>query len=377
MSSTVARLKALILICGLILVVLLGTAGAIQMTMSPEFCSKCHVMAPEYATWKASSHLEVACVECHIKPGLKNLILHKISAIKEIYLYVTGTYERPIKMGHKLEDGICTQCHSTNRAITPSGDLIVPHDKHALKKVMCVECHSGVAHGNIAARKVTQDGNYQVWTSDYGLKQMSKEYTEPKMNICLDCHVKRGITQACEACHTSISLPPDHKEKGWGTSHGIIARADVGYCNKCHSYSLEAKDVSVEGQVARYARGNVFCYECHQNRPTGHNAEWKMVHKRNVKNKDVSGCVVCHDVEKSKPENRAVPTYCAKCHGDQVNGISDKQPSRTGKTTFSKLHPPNWRKIHPSIVKEKGASNEGCWNCHDTVHCSKCHTNQL
>lgn len=385
LTKTEDRLKAIILVSGIVLTVVLGIAGAVKITMSPDFCKQCHVMAPEYATWESSSHVQIACTKCHIKPGLGNLILHKLSATKELYLYFTGTYDRPIAMNHKLEDEVCTQCHSTNREITPAGDLIIPHDKHAAKKVQCVECHAGVAHGNIAARKMTEDGNYQVWTQEYGQMQMVKDNTEPRMNTCLACHIKRGVTQQCQACHTTISMPPDHKAKDWGTTHGLKARADLDYCDKCHSYSVDAKDVSNSDKVARYARGNVFCYNCHQNRPPGHTDDWRIVHKKDVRNGDVSGCLICHNDQKPTPQDKAVPTYCAKCHGQQssgqqAGGSNQVTSPDAQKNKFKKIgdvHPPNWRKIHPSIVKNQGATNSGCWDCHDTTHCSRCHLNKL
>ncbi len=361
MASTVTRYKVLILVSGLIFAVLLGTFGVSRIVKNPEFCASCHLMKPEFATWKASSHLQVACVDCH--------------AAKKLLSSLMSGKKGPVKMDELIGNDVCNKCHSSRREITPSGDLIVPHNKHAAKNVLCMNCHSGVGHGNIAARKVTETVAAKMWTPEFGAQQMSPEFTEPKMNVCLECHIKREVTQECQACHTSISLPSDHKEKGWGTTHGKKARADLAYCNKCHSYSLDAKDVPVKDQVARYARGNVFCYDCHQNRPIGHGKEWKMVHKQNITNRDVSGCVVCHNVQKAEIQERAVPTYCAKCHGNQ-DSFSKNADSRTA-ATFSKLHPPDWRKIHPEIVKEKGVVNEGCWDCHDTTHCSKCHTNKL
>lgn len=393
LARTEDRLKALILVCGLLIAVLAFTAGAINMTMSPNFCNQCHVMAPEYSTWKASSHLQVSCTDCHIEPGLGNLVVHKLSAVKELYLYFTVTYELPIKMAHKINDQVCTGCHSINRNFTPSGDLIIPHDRHAAKKVFCVDCHNGVAHGNIVARKLTEDGNYEVWTDDYGKQQMVKDYTEPKMNKCLDCHINPGkygikniksVTQACEACHSQISKPSDHKVDNFLTTHGKLAKLDVEYCNKCHSYSVEVRDVPVQDSLARYARGNVFCYECHQKRPVGHGENWKMSHRKGVTGQDVTGCLVCHNYEKPTPEMKAVPTNCTKCHGQGAGQSGGKQggsspggEGQSGTVKFEKTHPVNWRKLHPSIVKEKGASNEGCWNCHETTHCSACHTNKL
>ena len=399
-ANTEGRLKAFILVSGLLILAVLGLAGALRFTTIPQFCSKCHVMAPEYYTWKASSHLQITCNRCHIEPGFGNLVIQQLSAFKEVTLYFTGTYDRPIKMSNKIKDEICTQCHSNNRGITPSGDLIIPHDKHAAKKVLCVECHSGVAHGNIVARKMTDDGNYQVWSQEYGQEQMAATFAEPKMNTCLECHIKRNVTQKCEACHTTISLPPDHKVKDWDITHGHKAKLDLEYCNKCHSYSVEAKDVPVKDAVARYARGNVFCYECHQKRPAGHSEDWNIIHKQDAVNGDEAGCLVCHDYDQAGPQAKAVPTFCGKCHG-KTNGQQDsgtKQPTATdnpgqtngsgtemgeepfgqpGKTTMGKIHPLKWRTVHPSIIKEQGATNSGCWDCHATTHCSKCHLNQL
>jgi len=396
MERTEDRLKAFVLISGVVTILLVMTAGAVRMTMSPEFCSKCHVMSPEYVTWKASSHAHISCTDCHIKPGIGNLLINNLSATKELYLYSTGTYDRPIKMNHMLEDQICTSCHSMKREFTPSGDLIIPHDKHAAKDVLCVQCHDGVAHGTIAARKLTEDGKYEAWTMETGRMQMTKEFTEPKMNKCLACHMEpakfgikniKSVTQACEACHTQISMPADHKVEKFASNHSpLVEREGLDYCNKCHSYSLEAKDIPAADPVARYARGNVFCYDCHQKRPVEHTGDWRMVHKKDVTNGDISGCLVCHNNDKPKPEDKAVPTYCAKCHSTQDKGTEPAggekpdgqgKPAEPGKVKFEKYHPGGWRTYHPTVVKEKGASNEGCWNCHDTTHCSRCHTNSL
>ncbi len=384
LSRTEDKLKLGILTVGIFLFLVIGVAGALKLTMAPSFCAKCHVMAPEYVTWEASSHVQVPCTSCHIKPGLGNLVAHKLSASKELLLYYTGTYNRPIRMTNKLPDEVCTQCHSTYRSFTPSGDLIIPHDKHADKKVLCVECHNGVAHGNIVGRGMTKDDNYAAWTLEVGKKQMVKEYTEPKMNVCLDCHIKRNVTQACEACHTSISLPADHKVKTFlEKNHGALAKADLSYCNKCHSYSLEAKDVPVADKVARYARGNVFCYDCHQKRPKGHTEDWKITHKYDAK-PDIPGCLVCHNKPKPKPAEKSTPTYCDKCHGSgkKTQDAGGKTgPGADGPTTYNKdsfilekAHEPGWRMQHPEIIKTQGIVKGKCFSCHDTSNCSYCHT---
>lgn len=384
LTRTEDKLKLGILTIGILLFLLIGAGGVLKLTMAPSFCAKCHVMTPEYVTWEASSHVQIPCTSCHIKPGLGNLIAHKLAASKELLLYFTNTYNRPIKMSHKLPDVVCTQCHSTYRSFTPSGDLIIPHDKHADKKVLCVECHKGVAHGNIVARGMTKDDNYSAWTPEVGKKQMVKDYAEPKMNDCLGCHIKRNVTQACEACHTSISLPADHKVKTWDKNHGAVAKTDLGYCNKCHSFSLEVKDVPGQTKVASYARGNVFCYDCHQKRPKGHTADWKITHPADARS-DIPGCLVCHNKTKPKPAEKSTPTYCDKCHstgGEPSPGLN--AGANNGKTNtsistgetfkFEKAHQPGWRKEHPNFIKTQGIVRGKCFSCHDTSNCSYCHT---
>lgn len=386
LSNTEDKLKLGILSVGILLLLVASAFGVLKLTMAPSFCARCHVMAPEYVTWQASSHVQIACTSCHIKPGLGNLIAHKLGASKELLLYFTNTYNRPIKMADMLPDMVCTQCHSAYRSFTPSGDLIIPHDKHADKKVLCVECHKGVAHGNIVARGMTKDDNYAVWTPEVGKKQMIKDYTEPKMNDCLNCHIKRNVTQACEACHTSISLPADHKVKTWDKDHGAVAKTDLGYCNKCHSYSLEAKDVPVQDKTARYARGNVFCYDCHQKRPKGHTEDWKIIHPVDAR-ADIPGCLVCHNKTKPKPAEKSTPTYCDKCHStgeepspglnsgaNKSNGNSNAVTSSGGTFKFEKAHKPGWRLAHPEVIKTQGIVRGKCFSCHDTSNCSYCHT---
>ncbi|ADG81982.1 NapC/NirT family cytochrome c [Thermincola potens] len=391
LSKTEDRLKLFILVAAVCTFMLIAVAGAIRVTMEPSFCGKCHVMRPEYVTWEASSHVQVACTDCHIKPGLGNLIIHKIAALKELALYFTNTYDRPIKMSHKLPDEVCTQCHSTFREYTPSGDLIIPHERHAGKGVKCVECHSGVAHGNIVRRGLTKDGNYAAWTTAVGKQQMAKDFTEPKMNVCMDCHSKRRVTNACEACHTSITMPPDHKVKGFGVTHGKLAKKDISYCNKCHSYAVAGNEIPGVSKVAEYARGNSFCYNCHMKRPDGHTEDWRVIHKRSAKN-NVDGCLVCHNNTPPRKEDLATPTYCQQCHGAaakaetsnsgvvQKSGVpqAEKQAAKPGNTADdfkkTKAHPPGWRKQHPQFIKTEGIAKGRCFSCHDTTNCSRCHT---
>ena len=38
-------------------------------TSRSDFCRSCHIMEPYYDSWKASTHKDVPCIECHFAPG--------------------------------------------------------------------------------------------------------------------------------------------------------------------------------------------------------------------------------------------------------------------------------------------------------------------
>ncbi len=138
-----------------VILVLVGmgafVGGAIAFTNQPSFCSNCHEMGAEYVTHKASAHSQIECVQCHVKPGPVNEVVHKVESLKEVYYHVVGL-PTPIVQTVPVENENCKQCHSDERSITASGDRIVEHEKHIKEEIPCITCHSGVAHAKIAER---------------------------------------------------------------------------------------------------------------------------------------------------------------------------------------------------------------------------------
>src|SRR5881396_991732 len=80
-----------------VLFVLVGYVG-VETTSSSCFCSSCHEMKPEAETWKASSHNEVACKECHIQSGVVNYAKAKANGLLQVYAKATNSYDAPIQM---------------------------------------------------------------------------------------------------------------------------------------------------------------------------------------------------------------------------------------------------------------------------------------
>jgi hypothetical protein len=100
-------------------------AGATHHTLaymgSTEFCAQvCHeVMAPQADTHALSAHARIACVECHVAPGVSGFVRAKLGGMRQTWETVRGTYHRPVRvpdMAAVPDPGVCARCHDPNHA---------------------------------------------------------------------------------------------------------------------------------------------------------------------------------------------------------------------------------------------------------------------
>lgn len=339
MSKTEDKLKLVIIVCGLLTFIVVAAMVGLELTSTPAFCSLCHnAMQADYVTWQASSHSEIACVKCHMEHNYFKKLIQKVGFVGHLTDYASGHYQHekldkgePITMVSPMPDERCEYCHSIkNRNFTLSGDLIVPHELHGEKGVQCITCHSGVAHGNISKRKVAV-GNLGKWTEEDGKKNMVKEFTQPDMDVCVECHMTpskygvegvKEVTFRCEACHKEIFTPENHADKNWTPQglHGVSAQAsDKEYkeCVMCHSIGVKTEKVSTGNKVRDFVWGNEFCSSCHAKLPASHaeRSVWMPKHKENVKTKGMNNCEACHSIKAPEGDVKApAALYCNKCH---------------------------------------------------------------
>src|SRR5437764_12103091 len=65
---------------------------AVPLTSHPKFCASCHNIKPSYDSWVMSSHKEVTCVDCHVRPTIEGYLHDKVWAgIKDVTVYLFGT----------------------------------------------------------------------------------------------------------------------------------------------------------------------------------------------------------------------------------------------------------------------------------------------
>lgn len=103
----------LVIVAGIVAYLLIHSL--LSWANSTRFCGEtCHVMDPEYTAYQQSFHARVACVECHVGPGLWAEVEAKWEGLRELYLNVTKTFERPIASpveNLRPARETCEQCH--------------------------------------------------------------------------------------------------------------------------------------------------------------------------------------------------------------------------------------------------------------------------
>jgi nitrate/TMAO reductase-like tetraheme cytochrome c subunit len=358
----------------LFFIILLFTVGflGLETTSSSQFCASCHEMKPEYYTWKASSHSEVDCVNCHTGSTKEEYAKAKANGLVQVFKKATQTYTAPIRMPNQIKDESCEKCHNIfTREVTPTGDLIIPHDKHKKEGIKCAQCHQGVAHGKIADRKMTYQTDYGKWDDMLGRAVMTEpKYIKPDMDTCMECHELRNGPLECSACHNTGMIPDSHKREEFKLqSHGSHAQKDLEGCNKCHEYMSSEEITGFEpipsvSQFLKieknkkqksefdYAKDNTFCIECHSKRPATHSTSFNTEHGKLAKHNQKK-CLACHEYQQSSNGPSNIVT-CSSCH-----------PSSHQNSAF--------RTKHPIPLAPGQKIQESCYQCHTETTCRNCH----
>src|SRR2546427_12997647 len=73
-----------------------AAAVAIPLTSAPKFCATCHTIKPSYDSWVLSSHKDVTCVACHVRPTFEGFIQDKvIKGTHDVWVTFFGTSKKP------------------------------------------------------------------------------------------------------------------------------------------------------------------------------------------------------------------------------------------------------------------------------------------
>lgn len=306
---------------------------AAEYTSRPQFCISCHIMKPYFVSWQESHHKNVACVECHIPPGVTHEIRAKYQALGMVAKYFTQTYGS--KPWAEIPDSACLRegCHQTrllNGKVTAQlGDvkIVFDHTPHLTEtrrgmKLRCTSCHSQIVQG---------------------------EHITVTPSSCVLCHFK-GLQQnqsvaSCLGCHSGLDKVVEFQ--GVRVDHKEIIKQGIS-CERCHV------DVVVgDGAVPKQR-----CYTCHDE-------AWKLdkyndinlIHSNHVTKHSID-CLHCH-VEIQHKINKMSPSVaidCQTCHPDHHVAQKEMYMGIGGKGT------------HPQKMDPMFLAQVSCSGCHSKPH---------
>jgi nitrate/TMAO reductase-like tetraheme cytochrome c subunit len=287
----------IIAVLAVILIVAVAVYVPVHLTSSTSYCASCHQMKPYQATLEHSVHANVACVSCHVPPGLFASIKWRT---KE-WVNIWATYLDMPNVSAKQQlpsNANCTSCHNVQNLGPSQTDIRFSHQIHVnLANLTCVDCHNEVSHAK-PGQATTVSMTICSMCHSQQIEQNQCSFchtTPPPKNVhpanyialhgkqalanpasCLTCHHDEAAF--CGACHAKP--PADHFSGTWSYTHAGPAKADPASCLGCHNYQT-------------------FCQKCHQ---VNHPANWVTTHGP-VAVQNSASCLVCHQ-----------QSYCDACH---------------------------------------------------------------
>ncbi|WP_059172197.1 NapC/NirT family cytochrome c [Bacillus sp. FJAT-27445] len=377
--------------------------GALSYASTPSFCASCHEIAPQHATFQASAHNQIKCVQCHIKPSKKDTLVQKVEEAKRV---VTHFINPPTRIVTKvaISNENCEKCHSTNRLVTATGDIIVNHGGHIEKRIPCITCHNGVVHAKVVERGISDSDTYQVWTEENIEKLVGEKYEKPNMGTCIDCHAQ--VNQGKRPWKDSSYILPDAvgseeleevPQNGEETPEMRAGTLERQLPENAQKVILEAI-----GQQKSDSRLSMQCFTCHQkiNTPKNHgNKDWSQNHGSFAVN-ELAGCLNCHKdslwlkklekqdirelltgTKKDTPYERNLTTATKESRSNYFCSICHAESPANHKERYT------W--LYDGHRKNSGSPEErkSCFVCHDNekpepgketeapsdVYCEFCH----
>jgi hypothetical protein len=351
---------------------IIGTASyrGVEYLDSTNFCgTTCHVMLPENTAYHLSPHAQVACVDCHIGPGLPWMVRAKVNGLRQVYMVATHSYPRPIPSPVKdlrPASQTCEQCHWPGRFVgdkllvrtsytddeknTPQTDVVM------LKVGGSNSQGSSGIHGHHLAdaariRYISTDPQRQTipavyYTDDQGKTtefissdaKPTKEQLdrgEHRVMDCLDCHNRpahvaempeTAVDKQISIGRISATLPyikkqavellkVDYPTRDVAQQRITDALTNFYRTNYPEIDRAQRSLVQQSGaEVAAIYLRNVFP----EMRVT-----WG-THPNNLGHMDSLGCFRCHDGSHTSADGQTITNDCAACH--QIIASGENKP---------------------------------------------------
>lgn len=331
----------------LIVIMIIFSVGAIEITGQPGFCNSCHIMGPYYESWENSGHSKVNCLDCHLRPGFTGYVKGKINGLAQAVTCVVGRYGT--KPSAVVEDISCmrSECHSTEELETKNlvySGMKFTHQVHVENVVDGIKISCGLCHSHI-------EGN---------------EHFSVNKEICFTCHFlksskndSRIVQTECQSCH---EVPNKVIQRGYVTiDHAEFVSYKASCDDSCHKKEIE-KDAQVSSTV---------CLNCHnygiEREPDS--VKLHEVHTDIDKLEEYTGrkhtthnikveCFACHGKvihERGEVTSVAAMMDCQDCHS---NTHQVQQSIYTGEAHLQSARDPN------NVLSPMFLTHVECKGCH-------------
>lgn len=222
--------KIAVIVITLAVLGVVAAAVAIPLTNDPRFCASCHTIKPSYESWAVSTHKEVTCVACHVRPTFEGFMEDKvIKGMHDVWVTFVGRPKRPEDLKATVHSEVCLSCHRNMLRISElatrdlsgplkKAGLIMEHRKHMEafnkrgKGEGCTTCHATVVHSQPykGYSSVVPRGHIKLDE----LPKAEREALDASMvkahrtADCFRCHDGKQeyegkiLSRKCETCHT-------------------------------------------------------------------------------------------------------------------------------------------------------------------------------
>ena len=347
----------------------IGSYEAFHYTESVQFCGEiCHsVMKPEYTAYQHSPHARVACVDCHVGPGVNWYVRSKLSGLYQVYAVLTNIYPRPIPTPIKnLRPAreTCEQCHWPEKFYTENlhfQRLYLSDEKNSQwnitmrMKIGATHEALGLIEGihwhinsNVRIEYIAQDERNEVlpWVRHTNLKTGEVTVYEDKdnpldkdkirdtnINImdCIDCHTRPShnyapptffVNDAITAGNMPANLP-EIKSVSMDICSEEIATQDsaMRYIRKTilefyqsnypdvYDSNMELIEQAITGLQAAYSR-NIF---------PEMKVRWS-AYPNHIGHLEFNGCFRCHNGTHTSEDGKVISKDCNLCHAIDAQG---------------------------------------------------------
>jgi len=309
MKSLIGKIKQLnwkVKILLLAAAAMVFVSGAIVVSEQPGFCNSCHIMNNYYDNWKASSHSEVNCLECHLQPGFMGHVKGKINGLSQAIDCMVGRVGT--KPSATIVDESClrSDCHSTEELLTKDIDfngIKFTHKNHMKKAVDGINFTCGVCHSHFEGNEHFSVNKDVCFTCHF----LSNPITKEKLvkTTCTSCHevpnkvIQRGLISINHSEFVSYKASCEnscHKKEIQKTSE-----IDDKLCLNCHNFTDAEEILLAENRTTEVKEQQYDSIELHKAHTNGEKVECfachgKILHgqKEVTSISDMLDCQSCH-----------------------------------------------------------------------------------